>query len=129
LPAVSGIVPLNPPPPSISALPFQVAGKSSSKLIAGAVGSTGRMLPSTLQYSGNASDPEAMEAGIAVAEVTTAPRVGKPISEGEILAPDSRAQPTDAVAALRWSAQPPIALNARSATPVPRRKQLVKAAS
>src|ERR1700742_1653870 len=100
LPAVFGIEPSNPPPPSINALPFQLVGKSSSNMIAGAAASMLRILPTTLQYSGIA-----LLADITVAEVTTAPRVGRTTADAGIRIPRSSAH-EDSTLSSGFCAQP-----------------------
>src|SRR5690606_15209768 len=73
------------------ALPFHEAGRLTWNLIGGALGSTGLMSPSTLQYSPTAATP-APAAGTTSVPVTTAPEVGRPISAAATVNPFSSAQ-------------------------------------
>ena len=79
-------VPSNPPPPYCSAFLFHAVGKLTSKLMFGAVASTGAMVPFTWQYS-----PDVADAATSVALATVAPLLGAPIDAAAILVP-SRAE-------------------------------------
>src|SRR3954468_23380988 len=82
--------PLNPPPPTMTALLFQVVGKFSWNLMGSAPADVAVMLPSTLQYSPNAG--AVFTAGTSVAEVTTAEPLGTPISPAATVLPASVGQ-------------------------------------
>jgi hypothetical protein len=70
---------------------FQVSGMSIWNSTAGALGSTGLMLPVTLQYEPVACAPEP-EAATGAAAVTTAPVVGRPMEVAGTFMPSSCAQ-------------------------------------
>src|SRR5215471_15070035 len=73
--------PFDPPPPYCTALPFQSAGRLTSKLIGGAFGSNGATAPSTLQYSRVTPGLSGSAGTVAIcAEVIVAPPLGSPIS-------------------------------------------------
>src|SRR5471032_3477082 len=67
-------VPSKPPPPYCSAFLFHAVGKFTSKLMFGAVVSTGAMVPFTWQYS-----PDVADAATSVALATVAPLLGAPM--------------------------------------------------
>lgn len=77
-------VPSKPPPPYCSAFSFHAVGKLTSKLMFGAVVSTGAMVPFTWQYS-----PDVLDAATSVALATVAPLLGAPIDVAAILIPPS----------------------------------------
>jgi hypothetical protein len=91
-------VPLKPPPPNCTDDPFHCVGRLTSKRIGGAFGSTGAMVPSTLQYSGaagttarkegsglNGSSANASGVGcLSSADSIVAPPFGRPISAAGI---------------------------------------------
>ncbi len=84
-------MPSNPPPPNITALPFQTVGNATLKRILGAVLSTGEMLPLTRQYSGMAVAPLPLGA-VTTAVVTAPPLDGRPIEAAGIAMPASCVQ-------------------------------------
>ena len=93
-------VPFEPPPPYWTALPFHWAGRLTSKLIGGAVRSTGAIAPSTLQYSRVPLIGAAGSDGTVCtcAEVIVAPVVGSPMSEAAIFSDARSAHATAAFA-------------------------------
>src|SRR3977135_2172775 len=85
--------PLRPPPPYCTALPFQVTGKLTWKLIGGAAGSMGATEPRTLQNAGIARVcwpcglvPAATD-GIITADANLASPLGRPMRAGPIAHP------------------------------------------
>ena len=99
MPVVSatGMTPLLPLPPSCASFRFQDVGRFTWKLILGADGSTGAMLPTTLQYSGIARTARSPftacgDAPTNAADVTVAPVVGSPMEAGAIASPASESQ-------------------------------------
>ena len=91
--------PFEPPPPYCTALPFQSAGRLTSKLTGGAFGSIGATAPSTLQYSRIAPGLSGSAGTVAIcAEVIVAPPLGSPISLAGIFRFTKSAQLTAALA-------------------------------
>ncbi len=87
-------VPSKPPPPYCSALLFQAVGRLTSKLMLGAVVSTGAMVPFTWQYS-----PDVADAATSVALATAAPLLGAPMDAAAIFMPPSAEHAAAAVTA------------------------------
>src|SRR5262245_27817111 len=90
----TGITPLLPLPPICAILRVHTAGRLTWKLIFGADGSTGAMLPVTLQYSGVARTARSATivcgaAAIGSAAAIVAPVVGKPIEAAGMASPFS----------------------------------------
>ena len=96
--------PLKPPPPYCTERPFQATGRLIWKLMSGALGSSGAMCPSTLQYSGAAGVMVAAGVGprstvlrglaaTKVALTRVATPLGMPMAEAAMLEPASAAQP------------------------------------
>src|SRR6185295_3058246 len=74
-------VPLLPPPPYWTALPFHCMGRFTSKFMGGALGSTGAIAPNTLQYSRVPPGAVGSAGTVATcADAIVAPVVGRPIS-------------------------------------------------
>src|SRR3954463_15970600 len=83
VPDVLRIDPLWPPPPNISALPFQSSGRFPSSLIGGAAGSTGAISAVTRQHAPTARGA-LPAAATDVAPVARAPLVDRWRSEAGI---------------------------------------------
>jgi hypothetical protein len=84
--------PSKPPPPYYSAFLFHTLGKLTSKLMLGAAGSTGAIVPFTWQYS-----PDVLDAATSVALATVVPLLGAPIDAAAIFVLPSEAQAAAAV--------------------------------